>query len=149
MIAENQTEQDSSFNLDDVPFIDDDIDSNYEFDQSPLINPLHSPVTPTTPAADNSKPQIFSDDLINSFVHSASYESLEQICVDSLISLDISVWHKIAAIFDLVLQAFKLIDVQKTDMHAKSQLMMKLKETASNYIHDKYCDWIFENGGWV
>lgn len=31
----------------------------------------------------------------------------------------------------------------------KQARVLRLKETAANYIHEKYCDWIYENGGWV
>ncbi len=134
-----------------MPFIDDDIDSNYEFDQFPLINQINLSIKSTKEITNINKSilHIFNESLINQFSQNPTYESLDQVCVDSLLNLDISGWHKIAAIFDLVLQAFKLVDLEKHDAHEKREIMLKLKETASNYIHDKYCDWIYENGGWV
>lgn len=89
--------------------------------------------------------------MIDQFAQDVCYEKLDQIVVDCLgARFSSTEWHRIAAIFDLVLQTVKVVEMtQSLDDTDKRQVMFKLKETASNYIHDKFCDWIFENGGWV
>ena len=134
----------TTFDLDDVPFIDDDLDSNFDLNESQ--EPIHKKPAPGI----RPKSTIFNDKLIEQFSQDICYTKLEKISTEYLSSLNITVWQTIAAIFELILQTVIVVE-HRTDMadDEKSHLCFKLKETAASYVHDKYCDWIFENGGWV
>ena len=138
--SENATEQVGSFDVDDVPYIDDDLDSNYD------LNEQHSPINSTSI---ESKPprstRLIDEKLVAQLVDNVSHATLDQIVKTNCFNL--SEWHKIAAVFELVWLAVTQMD--SNNQADRGPLIYKLKETAANYIHDKYCDWIFENGGWV
>lgn len=138
---------DTTFDLDDVPFIDDDLDSNFDANESQEIK-----LQTKKPSGNVARPKstIFNDKLIEQFSQDICYSKLERITTEYLRSLNISVWQTIAAIFELILQTVIVVE-NRTDMadDEKSHLCFKLKETAASYVHDKYCDWIFDNGGWV
>ncbi len=136
----------TTFDLDDVPFIDDDLGSNFDLNESNESMIKKKPIGQTF----RPKSTIFNDKLIEQFSQDICYSKLEKISTEYLSSLNITVWQTIAAIFELILQTIIVVE-NRTDMadEEKSHLCFKLKETAASYVHDKYCDWIFENGGWV
>lgn len=72
------------------------------------------------------------------------------------------VWNRVAAMFELtnrIVHEIMSSDEEESSLNGhhgrrkclddKETRVNRLKETAANYIHDKYCDWIYENGGWV
>lgn len=145
----NKKEQDSavsvSFNLDNVPYIDDDLDSNVDLSEINRMPIIHK--------ADDQKKtdqeQLFDDDVLKKFSKHVCSEVLDGIVKRYLDSFSISEWKKISIIFVLALETIKFIDLNKTPTQGdQSLLKQNVKKTVADYIHYKYCDWIFENGGW-
>lgn len=145
LLVDKKEEISHSFNLDDVPYIDDDLDSNY--DQSEK-NELVSSYIDTYESVVTS--EIFEENKISQFLNSyTSYEKLDKIIVDSFNQIDMTKWENVAAIFQFVFLSVKSISSRKNlSQENKNRIIQKIKEMIAIYLHDNFCDWIFENGGW-
>jgi hypothetical protein len=135
----------------DIPFIDDDADSNYELNLKETVtnnnnnnnnNNTQSVLTSvsTTSYENNSLLNLITDLVIQNYLKSISYEKLDSIMQDFCQNE----WLNIVLIFDMTNRAIKMLD-EKTNQST----IVKLKEICTKYINDKYYDFICQNGGLV
>ena len=89
---------------------------------------------------------------LNELIAEPTYERFDQFTQSSTLAAvePESVWNKVAVMFELTNRALQEI-LASGDRYLEDRdtRVHRLKETAASYIHDKYCDWIYENGGWV
>lgn len=137
----------NSFNVDDVPYIDEDLDSNYDY-----LEFSHTPIISAKKCNDQTRlaHQLYDKQVVQAL-------ACETVCVEAKFKqaicgferFDMSEWHKVAGIFDLVLQTAKIIEAKSSGDEKGLEQTFKVKQAAANCIHEKFCDWIFEQGGWV
>lgn len=90
---------------------------------------------------------------LNELINTPTYTKLDQITHEYVNKLDCTIWHKVAILFDLTNRVVQTIlndaETGRKDAHACDLLVKQFKQLAAFYIHDKYCDWIYDHGGWV
>ena len=154
----NEKSSISSIDSIDIPYIDDDEadagcctyeeSSNYASSPNSTITneqlPAAHVVSATTAAAHTELPSAFGSvgDLhkIAEFLRMPNESRFDEIAVFYMAKCEF-IWNKIAVLFEMTTRA-----VQMSSDEAVSE---RLKQMAACYIHEKYCDWIFEHGGWV
>ncbi|RNA41304.1 hypothetical protein BpHYR1_031583 [Brachionus plicatilis] len=135
----------SSIDLIDIPYIDD------EDEQS--VDNLYSCSDFTISQASSKLLKTDMSDLVieehklHDFIRNSTYSKFDELAVEYLNKYD-SVWNKIAILFELINRSVQIVKNMEPKSELNQALIMKLKEIAANYIHDKYCDWIYKNGGW-
>ena len=97
----------------------------------------------------NKKSQLYEKHLIEELSESGEcMEAKLQQAIASFDRFEMSEWHKIAGVFEVIVQAVRLVEAKRAGEKRVEQTF-KLKQAAANYIHEQFCDWIFEQGGWV
>ena len=136
----------SSIDLIDIPYIDDEDDQSadniYSFGEL-TISQASSKLLKT-----DMSDLVIEECKLHDFIKQSTYSKFDELAVEYLNRYD-SVWNKIAILFELINRSVQMVKSIKTKDELNQVLIMKMKEIAANYIHDKYCDWIYKNGGWV
>lgn len=136
----------SSIDLIDIPYIDDEdeqsVDNLYSFSDLTICQ-TNSKLLKT-----DMSDLIIEESKLHHFIKNSTYSKFDELAVDYLNKYD-SVWNKIAILFELINRSVQIVNNMEPKSEMNRALIMKLKEIAANYIHDKYCDWIYKNGGWV
>jgi hypothetical protein len=172
----NQKSSISSIDSIDIPFIDDDdeYDEYDPYDHSPNHNANHTTLIYTASSSSSSSGNSSGSASPNSTLTYANVNgsrnatpaevksySMDSGKLEELIRAptmhkfdELAMFYadkydyvcgKIAALFELTSQALQV--GQK--MNGEYELLERLREVAARYTHDKYSDWIDEQGGWV
>ena len=116
--------------FDSIPFIDDDLIS----------------LSSNTRQSAKEVEKIFS---IEDLIHNLDYENFETTINELILKNQYRdfKWFQIVFVFECVNFAVQI--VLKSQSNKKEESVLKIKEMGANFIHSKYCDWIFEQGGWI
>lgn len=136
----------SSIDFIDIPYIDDEdnqsIDNIYSFSEL-TISQTSSKLLKT-----DMSDLVIEESKLHDFIKHSTYSKFDELAVEYLNKYD-SVWNKIAILFELINRSVQMVRSVQVKNELDQVMIMKMKEIAANYIHDKYCDWIYKNGGWV
>lgn len=132
----------------DIPFIDEDSESVYDFKEqdedlnikSTLTSASASSSSTETSSNDNNLNYV-TDSIIRDYLKHLNYDMLHSI-VNSCLSK--SEWSNIVLVFDLTNRAIQMLDQYSDNIE-----IVKLKEICAKYINNKYYDFINQNGGLV
>jgi hypothetical protein len=132
--SEIQCEHDS---FSSIPFIDEDSTSLISFHEQ-----TKTPETPET---------LDSCSSLHDLIQNLSCENFDTMLAKLLVKNQCGnlTWFKIAFVFEFVNKATQFVQNIESLNNNKDELILRLKEMGANYIHTKYCDWIYEQGGWI
>ena len=121
--------------FDSIPFIDDETSSLMSFYE------IRAP-----------KPVDFEIDVslrIEELIKNLTNENFDRLLTSLLTKCPYGelVWCKIVYIFEFVNMSVQMV-LNKFSIR-KEEKISKLKEMGASYIHVKYCDWIYQQGGWI
>lgn len=124
----------------DIPFIDDDVESSYELSLS--SKPLKVNLFPKR----NYNLLSFEEKKLKALIGEMTYTKFDEVVSEYACNYD-CVWYKLTILFELV-QRCAVIVVGERYVNGNG-LIGRMKEIAGCYVHEKYCDWIYDQGGWV
>ena len=125
----------------DIPFIDDDVESSYELSLS--SKPLKVNLFPKT----NYNLLSFEEGKLRALIDGdMTFAKFDEVVSEYACNYD-CVWYKLTILFELVHRCAIIVVEEK---YANGNgLVGRMKEIAGCYVHEKYCDWIYDQGGWV
>lgn len=119
--------------FDSIPFIDEDSTSIVSFHEVKIKEEI-----PENPFS------------LNDLTQNLTSEHFEKILITLMAKNQYAhlTWFKIAFVFEFVNKTVQHV-LNNVSSNKKDELIFRLKEMGANFIHTKYCDWIYEQGGWI
>jgi len=143
----------------DIPFIDEDLESNYDLNLNVLkeaepINQSHDAIKSTLTSVSSSSCDanssrcscllnMINNCVIQEYLRDVSFLKLDSIMCDYFKSTQIE-WIHVVLVYDITNRAIKMLN----EINDKC-LINELKEICAKYINSKYSEFISQNGGWV
>ena len=124
----------------DIPFIDEDVESSYELSLS------SKPLKVNLFQKRNYNSMSFEEGKLRALIGEMTYAKFDEVVGEYACNYD-CVWYRLTILFELVQRCATIVVGEKRSNG--NDLIGRMKEIAGCYVHEKYCDWIYDQGGWV